>query len=219
VNGSLWTFLLIPAMLVLPLPAQEKAPPEWLIQNVTRWLPLVERWHTDFPELDPAWILGVIAQESQGFPHVQDITGSNAVGLMQIIPRSWTGTQTQLEQPGFNIYIGMWMLSATLQQTDGNLRRALAGYNCGLIKLDANGPKQVYNCGLYGGYAYADRIIDYWVPVFRIRLAEEAMTPDRVGDWLAKLGYRGGLGRWHAEKEILTVNFGCIPVGRNLFIC
>src|SRR3989337_991033 len=144
----------------LQSPAQRKTPPEWLIRNVIRWLPLVERWHSDFPELDPAWVLGVIAQESQGFPHVSDVTGSHAIGLMQIIPRSWTGTRTQLQDPGFNLYVGMRMLSGTLQQTDGDLRRSLGAYNCGFVGLGAG------LCGRYGGYADAGRIIGYWVLFF-----------------------------------------------------
>jgi len=139
----------------------------------------------------------VIAQESQGFPHVSDVTGSHAIGLMQIIPRSWTGTRTQLQDPGFNLYVGMRMLSGTLQQTDGDLRRSLGAYNCGFVGLDAG------LCGRYGGYAYADRIIGYWVPVFRMRLAGEAITPDRVGDWLATLGYRWDLGQWYKQEEEL----------------
>ena len=73
-SGLLLAFSL--AFSPLQSPAQEKAPPEWLIRNVIQWLPLVERWHPDFPELDPAWVLGVIAQESQGFPHVSDVTGT-----------------------------------------------------------------------------------------------------------------------------------------------
>ena len=191
-SGLLLAFSLI--FFPLQSPAQEKSPPEWLIRNVIRWLPLVERWYSEFPELDPAWVLGMIAQESQGFPHVSDVTGSHAIGLMQIIPRSWTGTRTQLQDPGFNLYVGMRMLSATLKQTDGDLRRSLGAYNCGFEKLDAG------RCGRYGGYAYADRILDYWVPVFRIRLAGEAIIPDRVGDWLATLGYRWGLGKWHKQE-------------------
>src|SRR3990167_6457673 len=181
----------------LQSPAQEKAPPEWLIRNVIQWLPLVERWHPDFPGLDPAWVLGIIAQESQGFPHVSDVTGSHAVGLMQIIPRSLTGTRTQLEQPGFNLYVGMRMLSATLKQTEGDLRRALGAYNCGFVGLDAG------RCGRYGGYAYADWIIDYWVSVFRMRLSGEAITPDRVGDWLTTAGDRGGLGPGQKPEQEL----------------
>src|SRR3989337_56730 len=98
-SGLLLAFSL--AFSPLQSPAQEKAPPEWLIRNVIQWLPLVERWHPDFPGLDPALVLGVIAQESQGFPHVSAVTQSHAIGLMQIIPRSRTGTRTQLQDPGF----------------------------------------------------------------------------------------------------------------------
>ena len=39
--------------------------PKWLVPNVTRWIPLVHRWHPDFPELDPALVLAVIAEEKQ----------------------------------------------------------------------------------------------------------------------------------------------------------
>jgi hypothetical protein len=182
----------------LQSPAQEKVPegpPEWLIWNVVQWLPLVERWHPDFPELDPAWVLAIIAQESQGFPYLEGPEGENSIGLMQIISRSWTGTKEQLKRPATNIYVGMRMLSAIILQTDGDLRQALGAYNCGFVGLDAG------RCGRYGGYAYADRVIDYWVPVFRMRLAGEAITPDRVGDWLATLGYRWGLGQWYKQEE------------------
>lgn len=201
------------ALSPLQSPATEKPPPEWLVRNVIQWLPLVERWHPEFPELDPAWVLAIIAQESQGFPYLEGPDGENSVGLMQVIARSWTGTHEQLKRPALNIYVGMRMLSSILEQTKGNLRRALGAYNCGFVGLDAE------LCGRYGGYAYADRIIEFWVPVFRVRLAGEAIITDRVGEWLATLGYRWGLGRWYKQEEEQRLGFQCVRWTANLSIC
>ena len=166
-----------------------------------RWLPLIERWHADFVELDPAWVLAVVAQESQGFPYLEGSDGAGSVGLMQVIPRSWTGTKQQLENPAFNLYVGMRMLSGMLDQTRGNLRRPLAAYNCGFESLDAG------RCSPQGGYAYARRVLDYWTPIFRPELFRWANTEwnsggrQRTVAWLATLGYDRGLGDWQEEED------------------
>lgn len=175
--------------------SDDRPPPEWLIRNTFRWLPLIHRWSPDFPELDPAWILGIMAQESQGFPYVvaSDVWGST--GLLQVGPRSWTGTRTQLLDPGYNIYVGMRMFSATLEKSDGDLRRALGAYNCGFVGLDAG------RCGTRGGLAYADKIIEYWIPVFRATLWTRAGEDDLIGDWLKDLDYGDGFGKWDPPEE------------------
>ncbi len=162
--------------------AEEDPPPEWLIWNVTRWMPLVERWSPDFPDLEHALVLSMIAQESQGFPDAESDDGYSSVGLMQVIPRSWTGTRTQLLNPGFNIYVGMRMINATIKKSGGDVRRALALYNCGEKSLDAG------KCYSFGGWTYADRVLDYWLPTFRAELqptptmptASFRTTPERV---------------------------------------
>lgn len=171
-------------------PASEDPPPEWLVRNVFRWLPLIHRWHADFPELDPALILGLIAQESQGFPRAvaSDLWGS--AGLMQVGPRSWTGTRTRLLDPAYNISVGMRMLSDTLEKSDGNIRQALGAYNCGFVGLAAD------RCGTKGGLAYADRIIEYWMPVFHASLWIRAGEDDLIGNWLKELNYEDGFGMW-----------------------
>ena len=146
-------------------PAEEDPPPQWLIRNVIRWMPLVERWGEDFPDLKHALVLSVIAQESQGFPYSESGDGYGSVGLMQVIPRSWTGSRTQLLNPAYNIYVGMRMLDATIVKA-GSVRKGVAAYNCGFVSLEAG------NCWSFGGYVYADRVLDYWSPIFRSELQE-----------------------------------------------
>ena len=161
-----------------------------------RWLPLIERWHPEFPDLDPAWVLAIIAQESQGFPYVEGSDGANSIGLMQIISRSWTGTKEQLKRPEYNTFVGMRMLHAILEKADGDIRVALAAYNCDWSGIEgASGPEDDL-CGAHGGYAYADRILAYWVPIFRAELVVAAAD----NEWLAELGYLYGTGRWDREE-------------------
>ena len=193
---ALWLAINAPMSTPIQSPASEDPPPEWLVRNVIRWLPLVHRWHPDFPELDPAWILGLIAQESQGFPHViaDDVWGST--GLMQVGPRSWIGTRARLLDSAYNIYTGMRLFSDTLEKSGNDVRRALGAYNCGFVGLDAN------LCGSRGGLAYADRILDYWVPVFRANLWMRAGEDDLIGDWLTELDYGDGLGKWDVESSV-----------------
>jgi len=177
------------------LPATEEPPPEWLVRNVVNWLPLIHRWHEYFPALDPAWILALIAQESQGDPYAISDDQWQSTGLMQVGPRPWLGTQEELLNPATNILTGMSMLNDTLNQTNGNLRFALAAYNCGFAGVEKNW------CGTYGGYAYADRIIDYWLPIFRDTLWVRAGEDDLIGTWLKEFGYTEHFGDWEEELE------------------
>lgn len=150
----------------------EAPPPEWLIRNTIRWLPLIERWEPDFSDLEPALVLAIIAQESQGFPDAEGSDGAGSIGLMQIIARSWTGTRKQLLNPAYNIFVGMRMLTATIEKTGGDVRTAVAAYNCGFVSLEAG------RCYKFGGYTYADRVLEYWVPIFRTELMiEPTATP------------------------------------------
>ena len=151
-----------------------------------RWLPLIQRWHEEFPDLDPAWILAMIAQESQGDPYAEGVDGANSIGLLQIIARSWTGTKEQLKRPEYNIFVGMRMLHAILGKADGDIRLALARYNCGDEGVAED------RCGRYGGLEYADKVLEYFVPVFRGELVVLAAD----NEWLAELGYLYGTGRW-----------------------
>ena len=148
--------------------SEVEQPPEWILRNVERWKPLVSRWHSAFPGLSTELVLAVIAQESQGFPDAISGDTAQSVGLMQVTPRPWTATTEQLLEPALNVYLGMWILDSAIKNSDGDVRRGLAGYNCGFVSLDAG------LCHPRGGWAYADRVLNYWLPAF---MPEPICTP------------------------------------------
>ena len=92
---------LISALLIFCMLTSEPAPPGWLLWNVRRWEPLVERWRPDFPDVPTEVVLAVIAQESQGFPDATDESGAGGVGLMQVTPRPWTASHDALLPIGY----------------------------------------------------------------------------------------------------------------------
>jgi hypothetical protein len=181
-------------------------PNEWVVGNVMRWLPIVHQWHSEYPELDPAWILAVIAQESMGEPDVVGGDRVGSVGLMQVAPFAWRPSVSQLQNPSVNIRWGMGILDE-LQKRYGNLRLSLATYNCGETNLALG------HCGRHGGYAYAAVVMNAWLPVFRTELRKVALGDHPLSDWmekyrpddsltgwLASLGYAIGLGKWSGEE-------------------
>lgn len=92
--------------------------------------------------MDVAAIVYAIEQvESGGRWWVQN---GGCVGVMQVNPRWSVLTRAQLLDPNANRAEGERLLKVWLKQSGGNLRRALAAYNCG-----NNGLKG--KCG--GGYA------------------------------------------------------------------
>ena len=134
--------------------------------TVWRWSPIVNRY-TEMFDLDRALVLAVIARESEGNPFAKDGTGlGDSVGLMQVIPRTNYPRYNELTGPygetdyDSQIYTGMWMLSNIIKKADGNIRYALAAYNCGFVSVDAG------RCYAWGGYTYADDILNNIVPVF-----------------------------------------------------
>jgi len=136
------------------------------MQRCVRYLPIVERWGAPdtFPDLDPALVLAVMAQESACRESATDETGSgNSIGLMQVIPASWTTTEERLRDAGTNIYWGMRILDLTThdekQNPEHSVRRALGAYNCGWESLNAG------KCFDFGGYVYADKVLEFWMPV------------------------------------------------------
>ena len=154
-------------MLLLVSASTSPPPPRWVINNVMRWLPIVETYIEEYPFVTKEVALAVIAQESLGIPNVHETElayadGHNSIGLMQIVPFSWRPSSKWLSVPENNIYWGMRILNQVIQES--GLRTGLARYNCGLVKLEQN------KCGVAGGYAYADRVLNYWVPVFEFEL-------------------------------------------------
>ncbi len=152
-----------------------------------RWTPLVLHFQNDYKTLDPAWVLAVIAQESMGEPNVVGSDRVSPVGLMQIAPFAWRPSARELLSPAKNISWGMGILSE-LYARRGDIRWALAAYNCGETGLAAN------RCGRYGGYAYADKILGLWVPIFRNELRNMANYQHELSRWV---------GEWYPEGELM----------------
>ncbi len=147
----------------------EPPPPDWMIYNVVRWTPLVER--VDEPYLTVPLVLAVIAQESGGLNGQTSTDGYASVGLMQVIPRQHFGTPTQLMVPYYNVWIGTRILNSAIEQaaeygfTDDPVRYGLAAYNCGWQWHEGT-PGHFENCRTDGGLRYADRVLHYWCPYF-----------------------------------------------------
>ena len=124
--------------------------------KVLQWCNIISSY-SDKHGLDPDLVAALIWQESGGNP--QAISGSGAVGLMQVMPKdgqarnfmcangpcfSSRPTTAQLLDPEFNVSYGTRML-AQLINRQGNLREALKAY----------GPMNV-------GYYYANKVLSLY---------------------------------------------------------
>ena len=124
---------------------------------VYQWKESIVRWAVA-SHVPPDIVAGVILYESGGSPDKVGYAGE--IGLMQVFPNTIEGfewregaTPEVLYDPNMNISWGTAILSVAKLQANGNYRNALGAYNCG---WDGLREKQ---CGTYGGYAYADKIL------------------------------------------------------------
>lgn len=144
-------------------------------------------------EIDPGLILALMAKESGCDPNAGDVY-SDSVGLMQVNPRSLAHlgiSKASLLDPLRNVYWGMRILRKVLEEPvenpEGDVRRALAAYNCGWASLNAG------RCYSFGGYAYADQVLEEWLPPVRAALQEYSAEDHEV---LRKYGVEEGLLDW-----------------------
>jgi hypothetical protein len=85
---------------------------------------------------------------------------------MQVIMRTSYPMYARLTSEGgkydedAQIYVGMWMLENIIAKADGDVRYALAAYNCGFVSVDAG------RCYPWGGFTYADVILTDILPAF-----------------------------------------------------
>lgn len=89
--------------------------------------------------LDPFLVAALIRQESEFHPAAK--SGAGALGLMQIMPSTGRGLFRNLGIPGFSarkltvpdisIRLGTFHLKQVIARFDGEVERALAGYNAG----------------------------------------------------------------------------------------
>jgi len=125
---------------------------------VVRWFEMEMAAEHDFHNLtidDTDLVLAVMAAESGCDPDVE--SGAGAIGLMQVIPRDWL---PDVRSDSMNVYTGMYILDRSIDIADGDVRYALAFYNCGEPKVLAD------ECGTKGGLHYADKVLNFWLPLF-----------------------------------------------------
>jgi hypothetical protein len=125
-----------------------------------RWIEMEKEEKDEFHNLtldEVPLVMAIMAAESGCEPHLTSNDGHSSIGLMQIIPRDWL---PDVRTNGMNIYIGMYILDRSIDLADGDLRLALAYYNCGVPKVEAN------KCGKNGGVNYAEKVLNFWLPYF-----------------------------------------------------
>jgi hypothetical protein len=106
--------------------------------QVHYWSPQIQDWAAQW-QLDPNLVATVMQIESCGHPQIQSSAG--AVGLFQVMPFHF-GANENPELPHVNAERGLSYLAEALKQAEGDIGRALAGYN--------------------GGHGYINRPIHEW---------------------------------------------------------
>ena len=161
-----------------PTPPPEEFPGR-LVDEGMAWLHIMPAGLRYEPMVDPALALLVIVVETGGDPNYTGAAGE--VGLMGVIPRSWT--LPNLRNNSVNVQQGGHMLAVLLTRTGWDIRETLALYNCGEVKLEQDA------CGS-GGYGYADAALP-GLPLFQRRLGARAGLRSGfiLGPWLCTRGY------------------------------
>jgi len=104
---------------------------------LARWRPLIVK-HAKRTGVAPAWIAGVLWEESTGNPSAKSPAG--AVGLMQLMPQWWRGkSEAEMMQPARSVEYGADLMAA-IARTEPSLPAIASVYNCGSTNA-ANTPK------------------------------------------------------------------------------
>ena len=116
-----------------------------------------------YSNLNLSLVLAIIAQESSGMMGVVSSDRYLSCGLMQVTPREWLPDQSALcNNPRVNIETGMWILQNAIDiasERGEPIEYGIAYYNCSLAGVQNDA------CGECGGLNYADRIMNYWMPL------------------------------------------------------
>jgi soluble lytic murein transglycosylase-like protein len=142
--------------------------------QVLAWKPQILRWSEDYG-LDPNLVATVMQIESCGNPHA--VSRSGAQGLFQVMPFHFEGGE-DMQDPETNARRGLPYLAESLLQSEGDVRRALAGYNGGhgVIGWD---PSQ---------WSAETQRYTYWGDGIFADAARGRKESDRLQEWLAAGG-------------------------------
>lgn len=123
--------------------------------EVQRWAPSIAEWSGRFG-LEPNLVATVMQIESCGW--AQAVSGSGAQGLFQVMPFHFDDGEDMLN-PDTNAGRGLAYLALGLQRANGDVSRALAGYNGGhsqIGKDPALWPAETQRYVYWGTGIYAD---------------------------------------------------------------
>lgn len=157
---------------------------------------LVEGAANEF-QIDPLLVYAVMMQESEF--HEKAVSGSGAVGLLQIMPGTGEMIARKLSYPLFkedklflpaiNINFGVWYLKTMITRFKGNLPLAVAAYNAGPNAVDEwlkkwgglDTDEFVENIPYQETRKYVERVIGYYEAYKTIyRYGSEANLAGRI---------------------------------------
>ncbi len=144
----------------------------WQMKRIVSWNGIIDTVLDKYPHATNMLVLGIIAQETQGIANLEcndfdTRRDTCAVGVMGILPGRCGLSASQLENPTKNIDCGTRMINQIYEQALDKgfepgrdaIRASLGAYNCGWKSLLTN------NCYSFGGFAYADKVLNYWTPL------------------------------------------------------
>jgi soluble lytic murein transglycosylase len=141
---KLFALLIVATALAAGFAYVNSSEPAWYVRlrYPLRYQAIV-RGHARNYHLDPAFLAGVIYQESKFQAHARSSSG--AIGLMQLLPDTAKGIAVHtggsrfrvadLDDPEINVRYGSWYLRHLLDKY-GDERTALAAYNAGQQNVD-----------------------------------------------------------------------------------
>ena len=143
--------------------------------QVRAWDPQIRRW-AGAVGLDPNLVATVMQIESCGNPRA--VSRSGAQGLFQVMPFHFSAGE-DMQNPEINARRGLTYLAESLLKSEGDIRRALAGYNGGhgvIGWAETQWPSETKRYAYWGEGVYADAA------------ADRAVSP-RLEEWLAAGGF------------------------------
>jgi hypothetical protein len=152
--------------------------------SVRYWAAEIVAWAAEW-DIEPDLAATVMQIESCGHPDV--VSSAGATGLFQVMPYHFAAGERATD-PDTNAYRGLSYLSRSLAAHDGDVYRALAGYNAGIggsQRGEANWPAET-------------KRYTYWgIGIYQDAHAGRASS-ERLAEWLDSGG--SGLCRRAAER-------------------
>jgi hypothetical protein len=142
--------------------------------SVQYWQKYIQVWSDEW-DLDPNLVATVMQIESCGNPYAQSPTG--AIGLFQVMPFHFSDGDSTFD-PHVNASRGLAYLKLALDQSEGNVRLAMAAYNGGLSLMDKDED------------LWAPETIRYvyWAEGIHDDAAQNLQSSLHLEDWLASGG-------------------------------